>query len=76
MKRGGYGEEKYEKKEMQNNVRRLFDVMMERKEGEDFVRIDAGRSVEEVHDEIKRVVGEVMEKVDRERGELGVVKPW
>lgn len=76
MKRGGYGEEKYEKKEMQDNVRRLFAVMMESKEGEDFVRIDAGRSMEEVHADIKSVVREAMEKVDKEERQLRVVAPW
>ncbi|KAA8618229.1 Thymidylate kinase [Pyrenophora tritici-repentis] len=41
-KRGGYGAEKYEKKDMQDRVRVLFETLMQRKEGEDFVRIDAG----------------------------------
>ncbi|KAG9193399.1 dTMP kinase [Alternaria panax] len=43
-KRGGYGTEKYEKKEMQDRVRELFETMMQ-KEDEDFVRIDAGENV-------------------------------
>ncbi|KAF2826844.1 thymidylate kinase [Ophiobolus disseminans] len=47
-KRGDYGMEKYEKKEMQDRVRALFETLMQRKEGEDFVRIDAGESLEEV----------------------------
>ncbi|CAO2647295.1 Nn.00g082170.m01.CDS01 [Neocucurbitaria sp. VM-36] len=34
-KRGGYGTEKYEKKDMQDRVRELFETLMQRKEGED-----------------------------------------
>ncbi|KAF2685347.1 thymidylate kinase [Lentithecium fluviatile CBS 122367] len=65
-KRGGYGEEKYEKKEIQDRVRELFGVLMEREgaEKEDFVRIDAGRGVDEVQRSISEVVRKVFEKVD------------
>ncbi|KAH7134988.1 thymidylate kinase-domain-containing protein [Dendryphion nanum] len=75
-KRGGYGTEKYEKKEMQDQVRRLFEVLMESKEKEDFVRIDAGRGLEEVRIEVEQVVRSVMERVDKEGRALGVVEPW
>ncbi|EOA84288.1 uncharacterized protein SETTUDRAFT_42927 [Exserohilum turcica Et28A] len=47
-KRGGFGTEKYEKKDMQDRVRALFETLMQKKEGEDFVRIDAGGSMDEV----------------------------
>lgn len=73
-KRGGYGEEKYEKKEMQDRVRNLFNEWIDSKDGEDFVRIDAGRSVEEVHQSIKDVVTNAMVKVDREERPLRVVE--
>jgi dTMP kinase len=65
-KRGGFGEEKYEKKEMQDRVRELFKVLMEREgaEKEDFTRIDADQGVEEVQREIREVVARVFERVD------------
>jgi len=75
-KRGGFGEEKYEKREMQDRVRELFDDMMERPENEDFVRIDAGRSLEAVQKSIRAEVLKAMEIVDREEGPLRFVRPW
>jgi dTMP kinase len=75
-KRGGYGEEKYERKEMQDRVRELFDVLMEKKDGEDFVRIDAGRELEDVHGSVMEAVRTAMERVDREDVPLRFVKPW
>ena len=72
-KRGGYGTEKYEKKEMQDRVRELFETLMQRQEGEDFVRVDAGRRKEEVQkkirDEAERCLGE-------EERPLRVVGGW
>ncbi|KAH3973983.1 hypothetical protein HBI38_093930 [Parastagonospora nodorum] len=75
-KRGGYGTEKYEKKEMQDRVRELFETLMGRKEGEDFVRIDAGASLEEVQRKVKHEVDRCIERVDREDLALRVVEEW
>ncbi|EAT81696.2 hypothetical protein SNOG_11197 [Parastagonospora nodorum SN15] len=75
-KRGGYGTEKYEKKEMQDRVRELFETLMGRKEGEDFVRIDAGASLEEVQKKVKHEVDRCIERVDREDLALRVVEEW
>ena len=75
-KRGGYGEEKYEKKEMQDRVRELFETLMQRKEGEDLVRIDAGQSLEEVQRKIREEVDRSIERVDRENLPLRVVGEW
>lgn len=75
-KRGGYGTEKYEKKEMQDRVRELFETLMKRKEGEDFVRIDAGASLEEVQEKVKKEVDQCIERVDRESLPLRVVEEW
>lgn len=65
-KRGGFGEEKYEKKEMQDRVRELFGVLRTRDgaEKEDLVRIDAGRGVEQVQEEIREVVRKAFESID------------
>jgi dTMP kinase len=76
-KRGGFGTEKYEKMEMQDRVRDLFKVFMEREqEKEDFVKVDGGRQVEEVQEEVRKVAREVIEKVEREGRPLRSVEPW
>jgi dTMP kinase len=80
-KRGGFGVEKYEKKEIQDSVRDLFGLLMERDgaEKEDIVRIDAGRGLAEVHRDIREAVGKVFETVDGEKGEgtpLRFVEEW
>jgi dTMP kinase len=76
-KRDGFGAEKYEKKEMQDRVRDLFKVFMEREqEKEDFVKVDGGRQVEEVQEEVRKVAREVIERVERERRPLRSVEPW
>jgi dTMP kinase len=72
-KRGGYGTEKYEKKEMQDRVRELFETLMQRNEGEDFVRVNAGRSVEEVQ---KGIRDEVERCLSEEERPLRVVGGW
>ncbi|RPB26134.1 P-loop containing nucleoside triphosphate hydrolase protein [Terfezia boudieri ATCC MYA-4762] len=66
--RGGYGEERYEKREIQDRVRRVFGEV--RKEEEGFVNwkvVDAGKGVEQVAGEVWKVVSEV---VEGEKGEL------
>ncbi|KAJ4377597.1 Thymidylate kinase [Neocucurbitaria cava] len=75
-KRGGYGTEKYEKKEMQDRVRELFEVLMQRKEGEDLVRIDAGKGLEEVQNKIREEIDRSMERVDREKLPLRFMEEW
>jgi dTMP kinase len=75
-KRGGYGTEKYEKKEMQDRVRELFETLMQQKEGEDFVRIDAGSSLEVVHKKVRGEVDRCIEYVDKENMPLRTVQEW
>ena len=74
--RGGFGTEKYEKKEMQDRVRELFQILRQKKDGEDFVVVDAGRSVEEVQESIRKQVQECMGKVDSERALLRTIEEW
>lgn len=71
--RGGYGEERYEKQEMQEKVRNVFLDMYRRREGkcEEWAVVDAGKSVDEVEEECWRKVKEAVGKVWR--GELGDV---
>ncbi|KAF3009520.1 Thymidylate kinase [Curvularia kusanoi] len=75
-KRGGFGTERYEKKELQDRVRGLFEEVRARREGEDFVVVDAGGSVEEVQGRIRGKVKGCMERVDGEGAGLGVVGGW
>ena len=75
-KRGGYGTEKYEKKEMQDRVRELFETLMERKEGEDFVRVDAGSSLDDVRTKVRKEVDRCIGRVDGESLPLRVVEDW
>jgi dTMP kinase len=72
--RGGFGTEKYEREEMQRNVRELFEVMMGEEKGEDFVEVDAGRSLEGVKRSVREVVDRCLEEV--EEGEIRIVEPW
>lgn len=67
--RGGFGEERYEKSEMQEKVRRLFTQLGEDVGVDTWREIDAGGSVQEVEDGIMSFAKEVCQ--DRE---LGVVK--
>ncbi|KAI4621195.1 uncharacterized protein J4E87_006823 [Alternaria ethzedia] len=75
-KRGGYGTEKYERKEMQDRVRELFETMMQKKEGEDFVRIDAGESMTDVAAKIRQEVDRCIERVSKGQLPLGRVEGW
>jgi dTMP kinase len=71
VKRGGYGDEAYEKRDFQEIVRALFRCLKEsgREESEDMVVIDAGGSVEEVSQKIVETVRMKMAAVGR--GEMG-----
>ena len=53
-KRGGYGDEKYEKLEMQLKVREGFHRLSAggEEEAEDMVIIDAGSTIEQVHEQV------------------------
>ena len=77
--RGGYGEEKYEKKEMQMMVRELFLGLLDGEGAEREMRvIDAGESVEEVGERIWDAVEGIVDAVEKgEFGiEVGIVKAW
>ncbi|USP72857.1 Thymidylate kinase [Curvularia clavata] len=75
-KRGGFGTEKYEKKDMQDRVRELFETLMQKKEGEDFVRIDAGASLEEVAGKVREQADRCIERVAKGRLPLRIVEDW
>lgn len=78
-KRGGYGEEKYEKKEMQKQVKELFfDLEMFHGDEADMMVVDAGASVAEVHERILAQLRETLKAVAK--GDIGreirKVNPW
>ncbi|XP_014558783.1 hypothetical protein COCVIDRAFT_93599 [Bipolaris victoriae FI3] len=75
-KRGGFGTEKYEKKDMQDRVRELFETLMQKKEGEDFVRIDAGASLEEVAAKVREQADRCIERVAKGQLPLRTVEEW
>lgn len=75
-KRGGFGEEKYEKREMQDRVRELFEFLRTGPEKDDFVVVDGGKTLENVHRDVLRAVKAVINRVDIEEHALRHVEPW
>ena len=78
-RRGGFGEEKYEKEEMQAVVRRLFRGLstVKKFEGRDMRVFDAGRPIDDLASEVWEVVhAKVREVEEREDGRLEYVEPW
>ncbi|RDL38776.1 Thymidylate kinase [Venustampulla echinocandica] len=77
--RGGYGEEKYEKRSMQERVRELFLGLLLKGEEEstDMVVVDAGQSVEHVAHAIWKETSGVVQSVESgSRKQIGTVGPW
>lgn len=62
-RRGGYGEERYEKEEMQRRVREVFNLLQgDSRDKEDWQMIDASEDIERVSDRIWGVVNPIIEK--------------
>jgi dTMP kinase len=72
---GGYGEEKYETKQMQARVRENFTLFVDQEKGV-LVRIDAGKSLEQVETEVLAAVLAVFPLIDNNRQPLDVVEQW
>jgi len=75
-KRGGFGSEKYENQRMQDRVRQLFSKLRSSSEKDDFAKIDAGGSLDEVQRDVLQVAMKAIERVDAEDLPLGFVQPW
>jgi dTMP kinase len=75
-KRGGFGEERYEKQEMQERVRTLFGELQSAAEREDLVEVDGGRSPDEVEADVLNAVEERIAGVEESKKPLRVVEPW
>jgi dTMP kinase len=68
---GGYGEEKYETRQIQERARALFAEVV----NSDWIRVDAGMSVEQVENQmLKYAVEMVGEVASGKRGELNAVE--
>ncbi|KAK5166022.1 hypothetical protein LTR04_000769 [Oleoguttula sp. CCFEE 6159] len=75
--RGGFGQEKYEKKEFQNRVRELFaELQAAQHEMEDFVNIYAGESTDLIEAQISICVQKAIDRVDAGDLPLKLVEPW
>ena len=61
---------------MQDRVRELFEEVQGKKEGDDFVVIDAGGSMEDVQREIQQKTRAALERVDGEGKALRTVGAW
>ncbi|PWZ00152.1 hypothetical protein BCV70DRAFT_200306 [Testicularia cyperi] len=71
--RGGYGEERYEKLEFQAKVREAFDRVSDdvKAHGGRWATVNAGKTLEEVTDEIQRTVQRAISSMDRVGAPLG-----
>ncbi|KAG9966321.1 thymidylate kinase, partial [Aureobasidium melanogenum] len=74
-KRGGWGEERYEKKELQDRVRQLFADIRATDDGSDFVTIDAGQSLEDVESAIRHHAETCISTTD-DSSPLRRIQPW
>jgi dTMP kinase len=63
-KRGGFGGERYENETMQSRVRELFNTIFGLQKKSDIQMIDAGRTFEEVSQDISRIITECIARVD------------
>lgn len=75
--RGGFGQEIYERREMQARVRELFEVMMRHPDEEnDVVIVNADRGIDEVERTIQKWVKLACDRVDKQDLPLEHVRPW
>ncbi|KAK4981846.1 Thymidylate kinase [Elasticomyces elasticus] len=76
-RRGGYGEERYEKREMQDRVRELFARLQKlgSPDKDGFFQVEAGAPVDEVEAAILGIVKRVFERVDADGAPLRDVEP-
>lgn len=74
--RGGWGEERYEKAEMQSRVRNLFGIIRDCPDGINFVTIDAGKDFDHVRGSINEAVDGCIKRVDAQQNPLERVQGW
>lgn len=59
--RGGFGDERYETSEMQKRVRALFEELLRRPQNNETVFVNAGKSIETVHETMLQLANELFE---------------
>lgn len=74
-KRGGFGLEKYENDKMQRRVRELFYRLADLPDGKDFRIVDAGKSLDEVEEEVMLAVDSAFGS-SSDSQVLKSVEPW
>jgi dTMP kinase len=74
-RRGGYGEERYEKEEMQTRVRTLFKELFQRVKGLQVHIVDAGRSMEAVQAGVLEVAQGFLMSQGSVMQEIGTLGP-
>jgi len=75
-KRGGFGEERYEKKDMQERVRGLFSALRTHAEGAEIVEVDGGASLHDVEAAVLEAVETRIGDVVKSRKPLALIEPW
>lgn len=75
-KRGGFGQERYERQDLQERVRKLFQVLQNSPDGTDIVEIDGGRSFEAVEKAVLQAVNLRCREVDESFLPIRRVEPW
>ena len=75
-KRGGFGTEKYEKREMQEQVRALFEQVRSSGDGIDFCVIDGGGPFGEVENQVLQVAKKTIQTVSISQAPVRKVLPW
>lgn len=74
-RRGGWGDEKYEKEEMQAKVRELFTQLAEEDDKDnELVLLNAGGSVAEVAEKIWELMSARIDQVEKGGSSLGTVR--
>jgi dTMP kinase len=62
-KRGDFGLERYEKEAFQKKVKTMYSQLMEKAETPKWVVVDAARTIEEVHVDMKKIVEQTIEGI-------------
>lgn len=75
-KRGGFGDEKYEKREMQDRVRQMFAELRTGPDGKNFQAVDGGKSSDKVAADVMAVAESVLRRLKIESTPLRKVQPW
>jgi dTMP kinase len=64
--RGGYGQERYEKEEMQRNVHEVFTQLQhDPRDVDDWRVIDAGGDIEQVSARLWNILEPILENIDK-----------